>query len=301
MDLRTNYMGLKLANPLIASASPLNAQIEIICRLADAGAAAVVLPSIFEEEIGTDSYLELVRQAVDAVDIPIIGSINGVTDKGWTSYARDIAQAGAHGIELNIYLLPTDLAMSGREVEHRYIDVLRAVKAEVTIPVAVKLSPYFSAMGAMAKELDAAGADALVMFNRFYQPDIDLQKLALRKDLQLSSASEIRLPLLWIGVLHGRLRASLAATTGVETADQVVKYLLAGADAVMTTSSILRHGPDHMATILAGLLAWLDKNGFEQLDQLRGMLSHKRAGGEAVLFERANYIDVLESYGFGPG
>ena len=331
MDLTTRYMGLELRNPLVASASPLNADLGNVRRLEDAGAAAIVLPSIFEEQIeaearryeklttlsadsfpealsyfpkasarhmGTQAYLDLVRRAGEAVDIPVIGSLNGVTDEGWIAYAKEIQEAGAKGLELNIYFVPTDLAMTGRAVEQRYLDILSAVRAEVTIPIAVKLSPYFSAPGYLAKELDHAGADALVLFNRFYQPDIDLVAFRLRKDLELSTGYEIRLPLLWIAVLAGHVRASLAASTGVESADQVLKYLLAGADVVMTTSALLRHGVGHVETLLAGVRSWLAAREIESLDQIRGAMSHQRVQDTGV-YERANYIEILERYKAG--
>jgi dihydroorotate dehydrogenase (fumarate) len=262
MDLTTRYLGLRLRNPLVAGAGPLTGALDTIRRLEDYGAGAIVLPSIFEEQIeheaellesliatGADShpeavgyfpasvsydtgpgpYLDLVRRATEAVRIPIIASLNGITDHGGVDYARQIEEAGASALELNIYFIPADIEMTGRDVERRYVDILKAVKRTVRIPVAVKLGPYFSATGHMAMQLEQAGADGLVLFNRFYQPDIDLGRLALLSDLALSTAAEIRLPLLWIGVLAGRLKASLAASTGVESADEIVKYLLAGA------------------------------------------------------------------------
>jgi len=328
MDLTTRYMGFALKNPIIASASPLNRDVGAIRELEDAGAAAIVLPSIFEEQIeaeaeryetllahgaesfpeassyfpaagvahtGTGAYLDLIRRATDAVDIPVIASLNGATDEGWISYAKEMEQAGARAIELNIYLIPTDIRMSGRDVEQRYLDIVRRVKAEVTIPIAVKLGPYFSAMGAMAKALEEAGADALVLFNRFYQPDIDLADLRLLKDLKLSSGVEIRLPLLWVAVLAGNLRASIAASTGVETEEQVLKYLLAGADAVMTTSAILRNGTFYIGTLLAGLRAWMQARDVVSLDRIRGSMSQKKLGGQDP-FARANYIEIIERY-----
>jgi dihydroorotate dehydrogenase (fumarate) len=332
MDLATRYMGLLLNNPIIASASPQNAMIETIQQLEEAGAAAVVLPSIFEEQISADShrierlmaagsdsfpeassffpvqslrtsadpYLELIRLAADQVEIPIIASLNGVSEEGWISYARAIEQAGAKGLELNIYFIPTDLGMSGEAVEQRYVDIVKAVRQEISIPLAVKLGPYFSSMGAMAGKLVKAGADALVLFNRFYQPDIDLHTLRLVKNLHLSSPQEIRLPLLWISVLHGNIAASIAASTGVETAEQVIKYLLAGADAVMTTSALLRNGPGHVATLLEGLEDWMEARNLQSLDQLRGILSRKHVGVQASIFERANYLEIIEGYPAGP-
>jgi dihydroorotate dehydrogenase (fumarate) len=328
MDLTSRYMGLQLKNPLIASASPLNTDLSNIRRLEDAGAAAVVLPSLFEEQIeaearrydrltsyntesfpealsyfpqacdyqvGPQQYLELVRRASEAVDIPVIASLNGVTEEGWVSYANLIEEAGAKGLELNIYFIPADLSLSGRDVEQRYLDILRAVRASISIPISIKLSPYFSAIGSMALELDRSGANGLVLFNRFYQPDIDVAQLRLVTDLTLSGPNEIRLPLLWLGVLSGRVRASLAATTGVTTADEVVKYLLVGADAVMTTSALLRHGIAYIGTLLAGLTQWLSARDFASLQKVRGLLSHQRANNPEA-FERANYIKILQGY-----
>jgi len=326
MDLSTRYMGLELKNPLIASASPPNGNLDHIRRLEDAGAAAIVLPSLFEEEIEEDTrrhetltavgfesspeaqgyfpdceepgprrYLELIERAVAAVDIPIIGSLNGTTDEGWIDYARLIEQAGAAALELNVYFLPTDLSLSGREVEGRYLDVLRQVRAAVELPIAVKIGPYFSSIGQMATALTAAGADALVLFNRFYQPDIDLAELRLHNDLQLSRADEIRLPLLWIAVLAGRLNASLAASTGVEDAVQIVKYLLAGADVVMTTSALLRNGPHYVETLLAGTVSWLAAREIAAVGQIRGLLSQSRYRNPDS-FGRANYMKILQDY-----
>jgi dihydroorotate dehydrogenase (fumarate) len=319
-------MGLSLRNPLIASASPLTGDLGRIRCLEDAGAAAVVLPSIFEEQIerevrehapdiGLDGfpevapwfpdaslyrldphhYLELIRRAVEAVDIPIIGSLNGVTRQGWTDYGRLIEEAGARAIELNIYMIPTDLEMTGRQVEQECLEVLRAVQGAVGIPIAVKLSPYFSAPGRMVLELAQAGADGFVLFNRLYQPNIDAARLQLRSDLKLSEPGEIRLPLLWIGVLADRVNASLAASSGVESAEEVVKYLLAGADAVMTTSSLLRHGIDHMRVLLNDLRSWCAKREFETLSRFRGALSRRKLQTPEGV-ERANYIRILQGY-----
>nr|HQC73400.1 dihydroorotate dehydrogenase-like protein [Candidatus Competibacteraceae bacterium] len=314
--------------PIVASASPLSGSVASIKRLEDAGAAAVVLFSLFEEQlkhesaaleylmtagtesfaeslsyfpevddytVGPDRYLELVRQASEAVDIPIIASLNGITNTGWIEYARLMQEAGARGIELNIYYIPADLTTSGREVEQRYIEIVKAVKAAVSIPVAVKLSPFFSAIGSMAKALDDAGADALVLFNRFYQPDFDLDKLEVAPNLQLSTPDEIRLPLLWIAVLHGRLRASLGATRGVHSPVEVVKYLMAGADAVMTTSALLKHGVDYLGTLREGLRTWMEMRRYESVAQMKGSMSQRNVS-DPTAFERANYIKTLESY-----
>jgi dihydroorotate dehydrogenase (fumarate) len=328
MDLMTRYMGLQLKNPLVASASPLTGELDSLRRLEDAGAAALILPSLFQEEIeaeaaryehltsahddswpeglsnfpkladaqhGPHQYLELVRRARQAVEVPVIASLNGISNEGWTSYAKQLEQAGANGLELNIYFIPADLAATGRDVEQRYLDILRSVRASVSIPVAVKLSPYFSSVGNMALALEDAGADALVLFNRFYQPDLDLTRLQVLTDLKLSGPNEIRLPLLWLAVLAGRTRASLAASTGVTSAEEVVKYLLVGADVVMTTSSLLRQGPGHMATLLAGLEKWLHAREFTSLTHVRGIMS-QRSLRDPQAFERANYIKILHGY-----
>jgi dihydroorotate dehydrogenase (fumarate) len=328
MDLTTRYLGLTLRNPLVAGAGPLTAELDNIRRLEDLGAGAVVLPSIFEEQIereqqliedlvsiGTDSfpealtyfpaqsayavdpgrYLDLVQRAAESVDIPVIGSLNGITDHGWVDYARQIEAAGASAIELNIYFIPSNLDLLGDAVEQRYLDILNAVKAAVRIPVAVKIGPYFSAIGNMARRLDQAGADGLVLFNRFYQPDIDLAQLALISDLDLSQPSEMRLPLLWLGVLAGQVNASLAASTGVDSANDVIKYLLVGADVVMTTSSLLRHGVGHIKVLRDGLERWLAASGADSLVAIRGRMSHRNIADPAA-FERANYIKILQGY-----
>lgn len=328
MDLKTTYMGLQLRNPLVASASPLNSNVANLLALQEYGAGAVVLPSVFEEQIeleqrdmlgrmsagaesypealsyfprpenymmGTERYLDLVRRAEAALDIPVIASLNGVTGAGWGGYAAQIEQAGADGLELNIYFIPADVALDAAEVEKRYIEIVSVVRKAVDIPIAVKLGPYFSSLGSFARNLQEAGANALVLFNRFYQPDIDLDDLALRHDLALSNKHEIRLPLLWIALLAGRLNLSLAATSGVETADEVVKYVLAGADVVMTTSALLRHGIDHMASLVDGLQFWLESKGFSSVSEARGIFSHSRIS-DPIAFERANYIHVLGSF-----
>jgi dihydroorotate dehydrogenase (fumarate) len=300
-----------------------------IRRLEACGAGAIVLPSIFQEQIeaeqdelqrgmsvGSDSspeartyfpdptnyetatrpYLDVIRRARKAVGIPIIASLNGTTNAGWIDFARQIEQAGASGLELNIYFIPADSALEAADVETRYLDIVRTVKSTVKIPIAVKLNPYFSAPGAFAGKLHGAGADALVLFNRFYQPDIDLSDLSVLSDLELSTKHEIRVPLLWTAELAGKIKASLAASTGVETWEEVVKYLLAGADVVMSTSALLRHGVDHMATLVDGLAAWMQSRGFASVDAFRGSLSRERVTDPAA-FERANYIQVLQSYG----
>lgn len=328
MDLTSRYMGLTLKNPVVASASPLSHRIDTIRQLEDQGAAAVVMFSLFEEQIrqdltslehfmivGTNSfgqalsyfpvangrsvgpteYLELLRRASAAVDIPIIGSLNGTSDRGWIDFAALMQDAGAKGIELNVYYIPTGMHTTGAQIEEQYLDVVARVKAAVDIPVAVKVGPYFSAFGHMAGRLDRAGADALVLFNRFYQPDFDIESRRVVPSLSLSRSEEIRLPLLWIALLHGRVKASLAATTGVNGASDVIKYLMAGADVVMTTSALLRHGPPFLAQLLVDLTAWMQAKGYESLREFRGSMSQqsKPEGATAV---RANYIGILEGY-----
>jgi dihydroorotate dehydrogenase (fumarate) len=327
MDLSARYLGLNLRNPLVASASPLASTVDGVQRLAGAGVAAVVLPSLFEEEVrrqaaqdaalaqaGTESfaeslsyfpeeagaepgprqYLSLLERAAAAVDVPVIASLNGVTTGGWTDYASALEQAGAAAIELNIYHFPADPLTSGRDVEQRHIDVLTTVKAVVGVPVAVKLSPYFSSVGEVAVRLDRAGADGLVLFNRFMQPDIDPESLGVTAAFGLSSPAEGRLPRAWIALLAGRLKASLAASTGVEDAADVAAYLLAGADVVMTTSALLRHGPEYATALLGGLTAWMTRKGFQTLNELRGKLAIPADRGEAAR-ERASYVDALLS------
>jgi len=328
MDLRTTYMGLELKNPVVASASPLSEKFDNFRRMEDAGAAAVVMFSLFEEQIkhenaaiehlitsgsesyaeslsyfpefedyetGPDEYLNLLRRATEAVDIPVIASLNGITNEGWVDTARLMQDAGASGIELNAYYIPANLYMDGREVEQRYLEVLKAVKAAVSIPVAMKLSPFFSATGNMARQFDEAGADALVLFNRFYQPDLDLEEMEVVTDLKLSTPAEIRLPLLWIGVLHGRINASLAASTGVHSPLELIKYLLTGADAVMTTSGMLRYGIDFLTTLVDGLQDWMEAKQYDSVTQLRGAMSQINCLNPGA-FERANYIRILENY-----
>lgn len=328
MDLTTTYMGLALKHPIVASASPLSSTVDGVKRLEDAGAAAIVLASLFEEQIryenesfdylseaGTESfaeslsyfppagdfrvgpgaYLELIRGAKAAVRVPVIASLNGVTSSGWIDYAKEMQAAGADAIELNIYYIPANVSISGREVEQRYEDVIRAVRGAVSIPIAVKLSPFFSAMGEMATRFVTAGANGLVLFNRFYQPDFDLDELEVVPDLELSSASEIRLPLLWIAVLHGHLNCSLAATRGVQTGIEVIKYVMAGADAVMTTSALLRNGAGHLTTLLKGMTDWMEKREYESVSQMKGSMSQLKVA-DPTAFERGNYIKVLQSY-----
>ncbi len=242
-----------------------------------------------------EAYLNLIRQASSASDIPIIASLNGVTSEGWTEYAKEMAEAGASAVELNVYYIPANLDTTGREVEQRYVDIIKAVKGAVDVPVAVKLNPFFSAMGEMATRFVEAGADGLLLFNRFYQPDFDLDELEVVPDLELSSPSEIRLPLLWIAVLHGRVNASLAATSGVQTPTEIIKYTMAGADAVMTASALLRNGTGHIKTLVDGMSEWMDRRGYESVEQMKGSMSQQNVADPAA-FERANYIKVLGSF-----
>jgi dihydroorotate dehydrogenase (fumarate) len=330
MDLGTSYLGLALRNPIIASASPLSGNVGTIRQLEDSGAAAVVLPSLFEEQIrheeqlaemltsvGEDSspeaggyfpsvtrynsrphgYLDLVARARDAVGIPVIASLNGATEAGWVDYARLIEQAGAAALELNIYRIEAGPSMRSGEFDADCVALLKAIRSRVRLPVSVKLHPYFSDLGALARQLDDAGADGLVLFNRLYQPDIDLAGPHWTNDVALSGAGEIRLGLFWLSRLAGRLpRASLAASTGVETADEVIKYLLAGADAVMTTSALLRHGPRHLHSLIAGLEIWLSTRGFESVTEIKGLMRHTHRGEHPEARGRSDYIQSLLGY-----
>lgn len=327
MDLATRYLGLDLRNPVVASASPLSQTVDGIRALADGGVGAVVMYSLFEEQLRheelrdamlqemydeafaesltyfptpaagssgtTYHYLSLLEKAVAAVDVPVIASLNGATSGGWVDFARRMEEAGAYAIELNIYLIPGDVQTSGRAVEDRHVEILQGVKQAVSIPVAVKLSPFASSLGELAVRLDGAGADGLVLFNRFIQPDIDIEAVNVVSGVELSAPFEARLPRTWIAALRGRVSASLAGTSGVETSDDVVRYLLAGADVVMTTSSLLRHGPAHTATLLAGLEDWLDRKGFDGVGGMRGLLSVP-PDVDPDAYERAGYVSALE-------
>jgi dihydroorotate dehydrogenase (fumarate) len=325
MDLSTDYMGIALRNPLVASASPLSRTVDGVRRLAHGGIGAVVLYSLFEEQLlreaaeserlataGTESfgealsyfpaaaedepgprhYLSLLARAAAAVDIPVIGSLNGITPGGWVDYSRAMEDAGAAAIELNVYYLPGDARISGRDVERRHLDILGRVKDAVDVPVAVKLGPYFSSTAEIALRLDEAGANALVLFNRFLQPDIDADILAVVPGVGLSSPLEARLPRTWIALLYGRVGAALAATTGVETSADVAKYLLAGADVVMTASALLRHGPEYATVLLDGLRDWMRRKGFRSLQDFRGLLAVP-GDTEGTVYERAGYVTAL--------
>ena len=325
MELATRYLGLELRNPLVASASPLSKTVDGVRQLADVGVGAVVLYSLFEEQLrieaegvarmttaGTESfgeslsyfpraaqtdhgprqYLSLLERSVAAVPIPVIGSINGSTPGSWARYGRAMQDSGAAAIELNVYYLPGDAHVSGRDVEQRHLDILAEVKDAVSVPVAVKLSPYFSATAEMARRLDLAGADGLVLFNRFLQPDIDTETLAVAPGTSLSRASEARLPMTWMTLLHGRIDASLAATTGVEGAKELIKYLLAGADVVMTASALLRHGADYAAVLLDGLCRWMGHKGYASVDDFRGLLAVP-LGADENERGREDYVSAL--------
>lgn len=328
MDLSTTYMGLELKNPLVPAAGPLTANIDSIRELEDSGAAAVVLHSLFEEQIaheaeelahlttqgtesfaesltyfpeagdyrlGPDEYLEHIRKAKLAVDIPVIASLNGVTVGGWIDHAQKMEQAGADGLELNVYYIATDPTLHAPDVENRYVQILKAVKSHVKIPVAMKLSPFFSATAAMTKRLDEAGADALVLFNRFYQPDIDVDSLEVRPDLVLSTPHEMRLPLRWIAILCGHVKASLAATTGIASGRDVLKVVMAGADAAQVCSVLLRKGTGELGRMLHDIQTWMEEKEYESVRQMKGSMS-QRACPDPAAFERANYMKTLNSY-----
>ena len=328
MNLTTNYLGLALKNPIVASSSPLSHTIDSIRRLEDAGAAAVVMYSLFEEQIGFDSYyidyhltqgidsyaesisyfpdmqsynvgpdayLNLIRRAKEAVDTPIVGSLNGTSVGGWTDYATLIEEAGADALELNIYYLPANTQITGIEVEALYLDILSAVRQAVTIPVAVKLSPFFSSVANMASRLIDHGADGLVLFNRFYQPDFDLDNLEVAPRLVLSNSDDLRLPLRWVAILYGRLNGDLAITSGIHTSHDVIKGLMAGAKVTMMASELLKNGVRRIGQVLSELVTWLNEHEYESVMQMIGAMSQKHCA-EPAAFERANYMKMLDSY-----
>ncbi len=325
MDLSTQYLGLRLKSPLVPSASPLSEDLDNIKRMEDAGAAAVVLYSIFEEQIrseryelhqaltqgtesypealsyfpdptqlfvGVEDYLKHIERAKAATNIPIIPSINGCTLGGWTDFAKQIEQAGADALELNLYNIPTNADQSGADIEQQYVDVLAAVKAAVTIPVAVKVSPFFTNFANMAKRFDEAGASGLVLFNRFYQPDIELETLEVVPNVMYSTPMAMRLPMRWIAILYERIRADLAATSGVHRGTDVVKMIMAGAGVTMLCSSVLRHGIKHIRVIEQELRDWMDEHEYASIDQMRGSLSQKYCADPGA-FERAQYIRAV--------
>jgi dihydroorotate dehydrogenase (fumarate) len=328
MSLSTNYLGLPLKNPIVASSSPLSHTIDSIQRLEDAGASAVVMYSLFEEQITfeslyvdhylrnntnsyaeslnyfpemdnynvwPDEYLNLIRLAKESVDIPIIGSLNGVSIGGWTNYAGLIEDAGADALELNVYYVPTNVEMTGPEIEGMYLDLLRQVKSAVTIPVAMKLSPFFSSVSNMAKRMVNEGANGLVFFNRFYQPDFDLESLEVAPRLVLSNSNELRLPLRWVAILYGRLLADFAITTGIHNAEDVLKGLMAGAKVTMMASELLQNGVRRIKEILREMEIWMDEHEYESVAQMIGSMSQKNCA-EPAAFERANYMKILDSY-----
>jgi dihydroorotate dehydrogenase (fumarate) len=329
VDLTTTYLGLELATPLVASASPLGRTIEGLHRLESAGVSAIVMPSLFEEQIeqesmeihgaleygaetyaehargmlpeyedyntGPERYLDLVRLARDEVGVPVIPSLNGITTGGWVEYARRLEDAGAPALELNVYFIAADMEETGAHVEQRYLDLVAAVREEIEIPLAVKVGPYFSSMANMARRLTEAGADGLVLFNRFYQPDIHLGDLEVVPNIQLSTSVELRLPLRWIAILKGRVSASLAATTGVHCGEDVLKLLLAGADITQMASALLRHGPEWARTVEEGVREWMEANEYESVEQLKGSMSQESSPDPAA-FERSNYMESLISY-----
>lgn len=327
-DLRTTYLGLQLHSPLVASASPLTGSPQMWERLEAAGAGAIVLPSLFEEQIereafavdfalehGTDAFgealsylpeldgvdvgpnrhLALVEQARERLSIPVIASLNGTSPGGWVRYARYLAEAGADAIELNLYDVVTDAEHDAASVERRYVELVEEVRAEIDVPLALKLGPWFTALGHTAVALQTAGADGLVLFNRFYQPDIDLDTLEVRPRLQLSTSAELRLPLHWVGVLRGAVSCSLAASTGVHTGTDALKLLLAGADVVMTTSALLHHGPEHLLEMRRELVSWMEERDYDSVRQLTGSVSRRNVP-EPEVYDRANYFQALHSW-----
>ncbi len=328
MDLKTRYLHLDLTSPLVPSASPLCESIDNLRRMEDCGAGAVVLPSLFAEQIeqeaitldhyllhgtesyaeslnffpepaplrsGPDEYLERVRGAREALDIPVIASLNGYSVGAWIDYARLIEKAGASALELNLYYIAADPDISSHQVEERYIEVVRAVRAEVRLPLAVKIGPFFSAMGHMARRLVAAGADGLVLFNRFYQPDIDLEALEVRPNVLLSTPQALRLPLRWIAILSGRIECSLAATGGIHSHEDALKMLMAGADVTMLCSALLRNGIDHMTRVRADMLRWMEDHEYPSIELLRGSMS-QRSCPDPAAFERLSYMKALTGY-----
>lgn len=329
VDITTKYLGLDLANPLVASASPLTGKLNTLVQLEEAGAAAVVLPSLFEEQIEHDSwavhdlyeygsaispesfggyvpemtgyntgpehYLELLEKAKDNLTIPVIASLNGMSPGGWTRYARTMQEAGADALELNVYRVATDINMTGSEIEKGYIDLVSDVKESIDIPLAVKISPYFSSLASMCRRLVEAGANGLVLFNRFYQPDINLEELQVKPDIVLSSPVNLRLPLRWTAILRGRLDASIAASSGVHTGEDVVKLLLSGADVTQMASALLKYGPSHLATVLFEMESWFAERDYTSIEQGKGSLS-QASSADPEAFERTNYMRSLVTY-----
>lgn len=327
-DFKTNYLGLNLKNPLVASASPLSEKVESARQLEDAGVSAIVVYSLFEEQIikesleldhflsrdtesfaealthlpdvgkytlGPEMYVEHIGKLKDALDIPVIGSLNGVSSGGWIEYARKIEAAGADALELNLYYLPTDLSYTASQLEDAYVSVVKDIRSKINIPLAVKLSPFITAIPNFAQKLAEAGANGLVLFNRFYQPDFDLEELEIVPDLKLSTPNELLLPLRWIALLHGRVDVDFALTSGIHSAEGVLKAMMAGAKVAMTTSALLSRGPEFATQILNDLETWMINHEYESILQMQGSLSAEASGNEAA-FERANYMKVLGSY-----
>jgi dihydroorotate dehydrogenase (fumarate) len=328
MKLTTRYLGFKLRTPLVPSASPLSEKIDNIKRMEDAGASAVVFHSLFEEQlrrdhhelhhyleqgtesyaesltyfpepaefkVGPEAYLEHIAQAKSAVDIPIIGSLNGTTFGGWMKFAQQIEQAGADALELNIYSIPSDSEISGEDIETSYLTILASIKEQLKIPVAVKLSPFFTNFARFARRADRSGADALVLFNRFYQPDIELETLEISPNVLLSTPMAMRLPMRWIAMLYGRIGANLAATSGIHRATDALKMLMAGADVTMLCSVLLRRGIDHIRVIEREIREWMEEHEYESVEQLKGSMSQKNCPDPSA-FERAQYMRALETY-----
>ncbi len=328
VDLTTTYLGLQLKNPVVASASPISKKLSRIRSLEDAGASAVVMYSLFEEQIvheslaldhylnqgtesyaesvtyfpdlghynvGPEDYLDLIQKAKQAVSIPVIGSLNGYSTGGWVEYAKKIEQAGADALELNVYYLPTDLNLTSQELEQSYIDLVKDVKSQIHIPLAIKLNPYFTALPNLCGKLSQAGANGLVLFNRFLQPDLDIETLEVAPNLLLSSSSELRLPLRWIAILYGRVQADLALTTGVHTAQDVLKSMMAGASVTMLASALLKNGVNHITQILTDMQSWMETYEYQSVQQMKGSMS-QQAVADPSAFERANYMKALTSY-----
>jgi len=329
VDISTSYLGLELTNPLVPSASPLTGKLETLRQLEEAGAGAVVLPSLFEEQIehdswavhdlyeygsaispeafggyvpemesyntGPDHYLELLEKAKDKLSIPVIASLNGMSPGGWTKYAKYMEEAGADALELNVYRVATEIDITGSEIEQNYADLVADVKESIRIPLAVKISPYFSSLASMARRLTEAGADGLVLFNRFYQPDINLDELKVKPDVVLSSPVNLRLPLRWTAILRGRVNCSIAASSGVHTGEDVVKLILAGADVTQMASALLKYGPSHLATVLFEMESWFSEREYTSIEQGKGSLSQVHSS-DPEAFERTNYMRSLVSY-----
>jgi dihydroorotate dehydrogenase (fumarate) len=327
MDLKTTYLGLELANPIVSGSCPLGASLDTIRHLEDAGAAAVVLPSLFEEEIigavqaqmemesagagfaeassyipnpdgyhvGPDKYLGHLQAAKEAVSIPIIASLNGTTSGGWTGYAKKMEDAGADALELNTYYLASDANEPGSDVDRRTLDIVASVKEAVSIPIAVKLSPFFSSLANLAKQLKEKGAEGLVIFNRFYQPDLDIEELDVVPNLRLSTADELRLRLRWLAILSSQIEMSLAATGGAHSAVDVIKAVMAGAHSVQMVSALLIHGPEHITRTLEAIDFWLNEHEYESLEQMQGSMNMDKVPDAAKL-TRANYMKMLDSW-----